>query len=94
MEKNSWGLVVRLVHGTNREQTGPPGYYLLIYILMKSWNLITSFFIKSPVSPASKLKFDSAKQKYEVMSSVSYRCIKRDKGVIPHSFVQDNTNLG
>ena len=28
------------------------------------------------------------------MSSVSYRCIEQDKGVVLCGFVQDNTNLG
>ena len=36
------------------QQTGLPGYYQLIYILMKSW-----FFIQNPVLPTLKLKFDS-----------------------------------
>ena len=28
------------------------------------------------------------------MSSVSYRCIEQDKGVVLCGFIQDNTNLG
>ena len=41
------------INSSGLKQIGMPGYYQLIYILMKSW-----FFIQNPVLPALKLKFD------------------------------------
>ena len=90
MEINSWGLFVRLVHDTNRS-TKILSINLYFNEVLESYKKL--LYQESSLT-CIKTQVWFCKQKYEVTSSVSYRCIERDKGVILCSFVQDNTNLG
>ena len=90
MEINSWGLFVRLVHDTNRS-TKILSIDLYFNEVLESYKKL--LYQESSLT-CIKTQVWFCKQKYEVTSSVSYRCIERDKGVILCSFVQDNTNLG